>query len=76
MCLQVGGLGQAARAQRVVLAGENRDKLLGGKIKDPLTKEAGIVAGMMNPVTRVVTHGTTTTTTLKMTGNEWLIFYF
>lgn len=56
MCLQVGVLGQA-----------NRGKHLGGKVKDLLIKEVGIVAGMMNPVTRTVTPGTTITS--KMTGN-------
>lgn len=68
MCLQVGVLGQAAQAQIVeVLVGGNRDKHLGGKVKDLLIKEVGIVAGMMNPVTRTATPGTTITS--KMTGN-------
>lgn len=73
MCLQVGGLGQAAQAQIVeVLVGGNRDKHLAGKVKDLLIKEVGIVAGMMNPVTRTVTPGTTITS--KTTGNCSFLF--
>lgn len=64
MYLQVGVLGQAAQALIVeALAGESRNKHQVGTVKEE-------VAGMMGPVTRVVTAATPGTTTLKTTGKH------
>lgn len=68
-------MGQEAQALIVeFLAGESRGKHLAGRVKLHLMEEVVIVAGMMNPVTRVTTTVTPGATTSKMTGNHLFLF--